>query len=83
VVLNINLALLNLLPFPVFDGGHITMALLEMIRRKPLNLRLMEWIQTGAVLLLLTYFVTITFKDVGDFRGKAPEFHGPAAKGKS
>jgi regulator of sigma E protease len=36
-MLNVNLALLNLLPFPVLDGGHITMALLEWVRRKPLN----------------------------------------------
>ena len=32
VVLNVNLALLNLLPLPVLDGGHITLAIIEVIR---------------------------------------------------
>ena len=42
VVLNVNLALLNLLPVPVLDGGHILLALIEAIRRKPVNIRLLE-----------------------------------------
>src|SRR5262249_43612298 len=35
VVLNVNLALLNMLPFPVLDGGHITLSIFEAIRRRP------------------------------------------------
>ncbi len=66
VVLNVNLALLNLLPFPVLDGGHIVMALYEWIRRKSINLRLLEVVQTACVLLLLGFMVFISFKDVGD-----------------
>ncbi len=34
VVLNVNLALLNMLPIPVLDGGHITLAIIEGIRRQ-------------------------------------------------
>jgi hypothetical protein len=37
VILNVNLALLNLMPVPVLDGGHIVLAILEWIRRRPLN----------------------------------------------
>jgi len=33
VLLNINLAIINLLPIPVLDGGHILMAIIEKIRR--------------------------------------------------
>ena len=40
VVLNINLALLNMLPIPVLDGGHITLAVIEGIRRRPVNVRI-------------------------------------------
>jgi regulator of sigma E protease len=36
-LLNVNLALLNMLPLPVLDGGHITLAILEGIRRKPVT----------------------------------------------
>lgn len=69
VVLNVNLALLNMLPFPVLDGGHITMALLEWIRRRPINIRLLEVVQTACVLMLLGFMVFISFKDVGDLMG--------------
>lgn len=69
VILNINLALLNLLPFPVLDGGHITLALLEMIRGKTLNVRLLEAVQTACAMLLIGYMLYITFFDVGDLVG--------------
>ena len=39
VVLNVNLALLNLIPMPVLDGGHITLAIIEALRRRPVNAR--------------------------------------------
>ena len=40
VLLNINLAFINLLPIPVLDGGHILMAIIEKIRRRPLSLEI-------------------------------------------
>ena len=40
VLLNINLAFINLLPIPVLDGGHILMAIVEKIRRRPLSLKI-------------------------------------------
>jgi regulator of sigma E protease len=66
VMLNVNLAVLNMLPFPVLDGGHITMALIEWIRRRPINLRVLEYVQTACVLLVLSFFVMVTLKDFGD-----------------
>jgi regulator of sigma E protease len=64
VMLNVNLAVVNLLPIPVLDGGHIVFSILESIRRKPLNQRFMEATQTVFVVLLLTFMVYITFHDV-------------------
>jgi len=64
VAFNINLAIFNMLPFPVLDGGHITMALAEMIRKKPLNARVLESVQVVFVLLLLTMFLYVTTKDL-------------------
>jgi regulator of sigma E protease len=63
VLFNVNLAIFNLLPFPVLDGGHITMAIMEAIRKKPLNTRFLEVLQTSFVVLLLTMFVYVTMKD--------------------
>ncbi|MCS7009086.1 MAG: RIP metalloprotease RseP, partial [Chthoniobacterales bacterium] len=42
VFLNINLAILNLLPLPVLDGGHILLAILEAIRKRPFSQRSLE-----------------------------------------
>lgn len=67
VLINVNLALLNLLPFPVLDGGHITLAIVEGIRRKPINVRVLEVLQTACALLLIGFMVYVTFFDVGDF----------------
>ncbi|MCB1233004.1 MAG: RIP metalloprotease RseP [Verrucomicrobiae bacterium] len=66
IVLNVNLAILNLMPFPVLDGGHIVMSTLEAIRRKPLNFKMLEIVQTAFVILLLGFMAFVTFKDVGD-----------------
>lgn len=66
VVFNINLAILNMLPFPVLDGGHITMALGEIIRRKPLQGRGLELLQTACALMLFGFIIFVSFKDAGD-----------------
>ncbi len=66
VVLNVNLALMNMLPFPVLDGGHITMAIAEAIRRKPLHSRLLEIVQTACALMLFGFLIFVTLKDTGD-----------------
>ena len=66
VILNVNLALLNLLPLPVLDGGHITLACIEAVRRKPVGARFLGWVQTGCALLLIGYMIYITFFDIQD-----------------
>ncbi len=72
VLINVNLALINLLPFPVLDGGHITLAIIEGIRRKPINVRLLEFVQTACALLLIGFMLYLTFYDVGDMVATKP-----------
>jgi len=66
VFFNVNLALLNLLPLPVLDGGHIVLAFIEAIRRKPVNIKLLETIQSACALLLIGFIIYVTFFDVQD-----------------
>jgi regulator of sigma E protease len=66
VVFNVNLALINLLPIPVLDGGHIVLALIEGIRRRPINLRVLEVVQTGCALLLIGFMIYVSFYDAQD-----------------
>lgn len=68
VVLNVNLALLNLLPIPVLDGGHITLALIEKIMKRPVNVRVLEFLQNGFALALIGFMLYVTFYDVIDLR---------------
>ncbi|EEF57380.1 RIP metalloprotease RseP [Pedosphaera parvula] len=66
VLMNINLAILNMLPFPVLDGGHITLALIESIRRRPVSAWILNYVQTGCAVLLIGYMLYIAFFDVQD-----------------
>ena len=77
VVLNINLAILNLLPLPVVDGGHIILGFAELVRGKPVSGRPLEWVQTGFVFVILFFFVFVSFKDVGDLFGKEEKIEAP------
>ncbi len=76
VFFNVNLALLNMLPFPVLDGGHIVLAGIEAVRRRPVNTRVLEVLQTACAVALISFMLYVTFYDVGDFFGgnkKPPE----------
>ena len=67
VLINVNLAIFNMLPFPVLDGGHTTLAIMEIIARRPVKARLLEYVQSGCALLLISLFLYITSKDIGGF----------------
>ena len=67
VLLNINLAIINLLPIPVLDGGHILMAIIEKIRRRPLSLKFVEVVTTGFAVLLISFMLYVTFFDIKRF----------------
>jgi regulator of sigma E protease len=66
VLINVNLALLNLFPLPVLDGGHIALSIIEWIRRRPLSMHILEPLQTACALALIGYMAFITFFDVQD-----------------
>ncbi|MEO8206989.1 MAG: RIP metalloprotease RseP [Chthoniobacterales bacterium] len=66
VVLNVNLALLNMLPIPMLDGGHIVLAVIEGIRRRPLNIRTLEVVQSAFGILIIGFMLYVTFFDVSD-----------------
>jgi regulator of sigma E protease len=70
VILNVNLAILNMLPIPVLDGGHIVLAIIEGVRRKPVNMKILEWVQTACATLIIGYMLYISFFDIGDLFGK-------------
>jgi len=61
-VISINLGLLNLLPIPVLDGGHLLFFLFEAARRKPLPLRIRE-VASLAGMVVLVLLMAVAFKN--------------------
>jgi regulator of sigma E protease len=70
VIMNVNLAILNLLPIPVLDGGHIVLALIESVRRKPVSVRILQAVQTACAVIIIAYMVWIAFYDVQELGWK-------------
>lgn len=70
VLFNVNLAVLNMMPFPVLDGGHITLAILEKIFGRPVKAKPLEILQTVCALALISLMLFVTSKDIGDSFGR-------------
>ncbi len=69
VLININLAILNLLPVPVLDGGHILIATIQRLRRRPIPLQIINGVQLVFICLLFLFMGFVLFKDFVRFRG--------------
>lgn len=63
-VLSVNLALINLFPIPVLDGGHLLFFLAEVIRGRPLPPRAQEYGTRAGFALLIGLFVFATWNDL-------------------
>ena len=64
VMLNLNLALLNMLPIIVLDGGHIMMALYELVTRRRVSLKFQESATGAFAVLLISFMLYVSFFDV-------------------
>ena len=62
--LNVNLAIINLLPIPVLDGGHIVFSLWELITRRPVKTWVVEVLVNICMALLLMLLVFLSIRDV-------------------
>ena len=69
-VISLNLGVLNFLPIPVLDGGHICFSLWEAITGKPIKAKTMERLIIPFVLLLIALFVYLTFNDISRLVGR-------------
>lgn len=63
-LLSLNLALVNILPFPALDGGRLLFLLIEKFKGKPVSQTVEAWIHTIGFWLLITLIVVITYKDI-------------------
>jgi regulator of sigma E protease len=63
-LLSINLGVLNLLPVPVLDGGHLFFFFCELIFRRPVNQKVREYAQQIGLFLLLSLMVLAFYNDI-------------------
>ena len=63
-VLSVNLGILNLLPIPILDGGHLVYFTVEAIWRKPLNPKIIEILQHAGLVLLVTLMIFVFYNDL-------------------
>ncbi|MDE3046179.1 MAG: site-2 protease family protein [Verrucomicrobiota bacterium] len=63
-VISLNLGLVNLLPIPVLDGGHILFSLVESITKRPIKAKTMERLIIPFVGLLIAFFLFVTYQDI-------------------
>jgi len=59
-----NLCVFNLLPIPVLDGGLLIYLLIEAVRRKPLDIKVLERIQQVGLVLIISLLVFVTYNDI-------------------
>ena len=67
--ISLNLGILNLLPIPVLDGGTIVLSLFEMITGKRIHPKTLEKVILPFALLLIIFFVFLTYQDVSRIFG--------------
>jgi regulator of sigma E protease len=63
-VLSMSLGIMNLLPLPALDGGHLIMLFIESIRKKSLSPKTYQIITLAGLALFLALTVAVTYKDV-------------------
>lgn len=73
-ILSINLAVLNIIPFPALDGGRILFIVIEKILRRPVARKVEGWIHGGGFALLILLVLFVTYRDLGRYGGKIAEF---------
>ncbi|MGE4219287.1 MAG: RIP metalloprotease RseP [Alphaproteobacteria bacterium] len=68
VLLSINLGLINLLPIPVLDGGHLAFYAVEAVRGRPVTERTQEYSFRIGLALVIALMIFVTYKDLDHLR---------------
>jgi regulator of sigma E protease len=68
-VISLNLGIVNLLPLPVLDGGHILFSMIEGITKKPIKSKTMQRLVIPFVVLIIAAFIYFTYNDLARFFG--------------
>lgn len=73
ILVNVNLGILNLLPLPILDGGHIMFSLIELARGRPVPARIVNAAQMSFLVLFIAFFLYVTTWDTVRLRRRLIE----------
>jgi regulator of sigma E protease len=65
-VISINLGILNVLPIPVLDGGHLLFYAIEAVTRRPVSLKVREVAQQVGIFLLIMLMIFVIYNDIAN-----------------
>lgn len=63
-LLSINLAVINLIPFPALDGGRLLMIVIEAVTRSPIRPKIVQSLNTVGFILLILLMLAVTYHDI-------------------
>jgi regulator of sigma E protease len=63
-LLSVNLGIINLLPIPVLDGGHLMFFFIEAVGRKPVNIKVREVAQQVGIFVLIMLMIFVFYNDI-------------------
>jgi regulator of sigma E protease len=65
-IISLNLAVINLLPFPALDGGRLVIVFIEAIIRRPLNAKVLNWVNGAGFIILILLMILVTVHDISN-----------------
>lgn len=66
-LISLSLALVNLLPLPILDGGQVVLAAVERLRRRKISERVLGFVNSASLIFIILLTVAITLKDLWQF----------------
>jgi regulator of sigma E protease len=63
-ILNINLAIINVLPFPALDGGRLLFLMIEKVKGSPISQKIENFVHTAGFVILILLMIAVTWRDI-------------------
>ena len=73
-LISVNLAIINLVPIPILDGGHLLFFLIELIKGRPVNLKVREVAQQIGLFIILLLVILVFYNDIFRYKDNIMRF---------
>ena len=73
-LISVNLAIINLVPIPILDGGHLLFFLIELIKGRPVNLKIREVAQQIGLFIILLLVILVFYNDIFRYKDNILRF---------